>query len=179
MRPYPQNWQRSKNDWNHFPDESIDHRPTKRNHFANIYLRSLEDLDDDNVSMAQIGYKKQVVDSRNGLGKRSEGDKSYHTVEYSPDFHKLGSTLPSVHFGRAKQTHGHKRNRVPMKNEKISIVDHETFERKVHQQEYEQTIDEVVKLDHWKPAESITSAFQVFDRDSSDQHSGKYRPRVR
>ena len=102
MRPFPQNWQRSKTDWNYFPDEHDHHRSSKRNHFADVYLRSLEDLGDENVSMAQIGHKRQVYDTRNGLDKRTDGDKSYRTVEYSTDFHKFGTTLPAVVFGREK-----------------------------------------------------------------------------
>ena len=40
-----------------------------------------------------------VADKRNGIPMTSPGDKSYRTVEYSPDFYKLGSTLPVVNFG--------------------------------------------------------------------------------
>ena len=40
-----------------------------------------------------------VIDQRNGLPQASPGDKSYQAVEYSPSFHKSGSTLPVVNFG--------------------------------------------------------------------------------
>lgn len=179
MRPYPQNWQRSKTDWNYFPDESVDHLSSKRNHFANMHLRSIEDLGDDNVYMAQIGHKRAVYDARNGLDKRSEGDKSYRTVELSPDFHKLGSTLPSVHFGREKKYHGREKSMVVMKNDKLSVLDADAFEKKERQQAHDQNIDEVLQLERWKPAETITSAFRVLDRHSTENTSAKYRPRVR
>ena len=179
MRPFPQNWQRSSTDWNYFPDEHVQQRSSKRNHFANVYLRSLEDLGDENVSMAQIGHKRQVYDTRNGLDKRSDGDKSYRTVEYSTDFHKFGSTLPAVNFGRDKKYYGHERSAVPMKTEKINVLDDVAFEKKERQYEQDQLIEEVIQLENWKPAESITSAFKVLDRESTDKNAGRYRPRVR
>ena len=179
MRPFPQNWQRSKTDWTYFPDESLNQRSSKRNHFSDIHLRSIEDLGDENVSMAQIGHKRAVFDTRNGLDKRSDGDKSYRTVELSPGFHQLGSTLPPVHFGREKKYYGYEKSSVPMKNDKVSIVDDDAFQKKEQQQAYDQTIDDVIQLDQWKPAESITSAFRVLERRSTEKTSAKYRPRVR
>ena len=72
--------------------------------------------------MSQIGYKKKVREIRNGLPKRSEGDKNYRIVEESPNFHQLGTTLPVVNFGLEKKRHGHAKTFVPMKNEKIPII---------------------------------------------------------
>jgi hypothetical protein len=104
--------------------------------------------------MAQIGHKRQVLDVRNGLEKKSEGDKSYRRVELSPDFHKLGSTLPPIDFGRVKKRHGHAKTYLLMKNE-------------------------VIQLDNWKPVETMASAFKVFDTDPDDTNGVKYRPRFR
>jgi hypothetical protein len=129
--------------------------------------------------MSQIGHKKKVRDIRNGLRKKSEGDKSYRIVEQSTDFHKFGSTLPVVNFGREKQRHGNAKTFVPMKNEKISVIDQNEFAEKESKREQENIIDEVVHLDNWKPAERVTSAFKVFDLDPNDKSGGKYRPRVR
>ena len=42
-----------------------------------------------------VGY----IDKRNGIGEASPGDKNYQVPEYSPGFHKLGSSLPIVEFG--------------------------------------------------------------------------------
>ncbi|CAF0729640.1 unnamed protein product [Rotaria sordida] len=178
-RPYPQNWQRTTNEWNYFTDEPIEQNSSKRNFFNNIHLRSLEDLGDQNMYMSQIGCKKKVLDVRNGLKKKSEGDKNYRIVEQSPDFHKFGSTLPIVDFGREKKRHGNVRNFVPMKNEKISIIDEIDFIEKEHKREQENIIDEIVQLDNWKPAERVKSAFKVFDLDPNDKNGGKYRPRIR
>jgi hypothetical protein len=179
MRPYPQNWQRSKTEYLYFNDESMNNRSSKRNFFANIHFRSLEDLGDENVYMMQIGRKKQVFDVRNGLEKRTEGDKSYRRVELSPDFHKIGSTLPAVDFGRIKKQHGSEKTYVPMKNEVIHIVNENDFEGNEQKREYDQIVNEVIQLDKWKPAESITRAFKVFNNDPNDKTGEKYRPRFR
>ncbi len=176
MRPFPQNWQRSKKEWLYFCDESMEHRSSKRNFFADIHFRSLEDLGDENVQMAMIGRKRRGFDSRNGLEKRSEGDKSYRRVELSPDFHKLGSTLPAVDFGRVKKRHGSEKTFVPMNNETIPIVDEHEFEEKELKREQDELINEVIQLDQWKPAETMITAFKVFD---TDPNGGKYRPRFR
>jgi hypothetical protein len=179
MRPFPQNWQRSKNEWLYFSDESMNNRSSKRNFFADIHFRSLEDLGDGNVQMAQIGHKRQVLDVRNGLEKKSEGDKSYRRVELSPDFHKFGSTLPPIDFGRVKKRHGHAKTYLLMKNEVIPIVDEHDFEEKERKREHDEIVDEVIQLDNWKPVETMTNAFKVFDTDPDDTNGVKYRPRFR
>jgi hypothetical protein len=173
MRSFPQNWQRSENEWIYFSDEHKEHRSSKRNFFADIHLRSLEDLGDENVYMTQIGRKRKVFNLRNGLEKRSEGDKSYRRVELSPDFHKLGSTLPPIDFGRVKKQHGPEKTIVPMQNEIIPIVDENDFEEKELKREHDEHINEVIQLEKWKPAESITTAFKVFNTEP------RYRPRFR
>lgn len=44
-------------------------------------------------------FSETIIDKRNGIPYASEGDKSYQAVEYSPSFHKGGSSLPSPQFG--------------------------------------------------------------------------------
>ena len=172
MRSYPQNWQRSHNEWIYTTDESTDHRPGKRNYFADIHLRSLEDLGDANVAMAKIERKKPVLDSRNGLPKRSDGDKSYWTVELSPGFHKLGSTLPPIDFGRKRKS--------SLPPPAISSTsDSIPFETKERERVKNELINEVIQLDRWKPAGNIKSAFQVLGVDANDKPGEKYRPRFR
>ena len=129
--------------------------------------------------LSKIGRKKKVLDARNGLGKRSDGDKSYQSVEKSADFHKLASCVPQVNFGRERKPYGDRRTFVPMKNEQIPVVNESDFLERERQQEYKTTIDEVVQLEKWKPAARVSSAFKVFDSDPNDKNSGKYRPRVR
>ncbi len=129
--------------------------------------------------MTQIGHKKKVRDVRNGLKKQSEGDKNYRIVEQSPDFHKFGTTLPIVNFGLEKKRHGHAKTFVPMKNEKIPVTDQHEFAEKAWKREQEDIIRDVVRLDQWKPAQRVTSAFKVFDLDPNDKNGGRYKPRVR
>ncbi|CAF0825624.1 unnamed protein product [Adineta steineri] len=178
-RPYPQNWQRTTNEWIYFTDESIEHNPSKRNYFADIYLRSIEDLGNQDIHMTQIGYKKKVLDKRNGLPKKSDGDKSYHNVEESTDFHKFGSTLPVVEFGHEKTRHESVKTLVQMKNEHFHVMNDKEFAEQERKREQENIIDEVAQLDNWKPAPRVKSAFKVLDLDPNDKHGGRYRPRIR
>lgn len=46
-----------------------------------------------------VCVSETTIDRRNGIPYASEGDKSYQAVEYSPNFHKAGSSLPSPQFG--------------------------------------------------------------------------------
>ena len=179
IRPYPQNWQKSTNEWKYFPDAPLEQSSSKRTHFNQIYLRSVEDLGNENMFMSRIGRKKKVLDVRNGLKQRTEGDKSYHYVEQSKDFYKFGATIPQVDFGRERKAYGDRRSFVPMTEEKIPVVDQREFIERERQREYETNIDEVVQLERWKPAERVKSAFKVFDLDPNDKNGGKYRPRVR
>ncbi|CAF0831683.1 unnamed protein product [Adineta ricciae] len=178
-RPHPQNWQRSMNEWIYVTDESVDHNPAKRNLFADIHLRSVEDLGNQDMHMSQIGRKKPVFDRRNGIPKRSEGDKTYQIVDESPGFHKIGTTLPVVEFGRKKSEHVFVKAVVPMTNESVHVIDEKEFAEKLKQREQENIIDEVAQLDNWKPAQRVSSAFKVLDLDPTDKRNGRYRPRIR
>ena len=179
MRPHPQNWQRSKNEWIYFTDESPDRRSSKRNFFANTHLRSLEDIGDEDVHMAQIGHKRRYIDVRNGLSKRNEGDKSYRIVELSPEFHKFGSTLPAVDFGRLKKRHGPEKTFVPMKNETVPLVDENDFNEKQRKRQRDEIINEVIQLENWIAADNMRRAFSVLNDNPNEKNSEKYRPRFR
>ena len=135
---------------------------------------------DVNMFMPTIGHKKRVADLRNGLQKRSEGDKSYRVVEHSPNFYKLGSTLPQVNFGQERDPYAHEKRRVPMRNESVPIVEHHEFVAREQRREYERSVDQVEQLDQWKPAQRVAIAFKVFDDGPKDKSgANKYRPRVR
>lgn len=49
--------------------------------------------------LVRFGHKGNVLDSRDGYPMAAPGDKPYKTPEYSPTFHKFGSTRPVVNFG--------------------------------------------------------------------------------
>jgi hypothetical protein len=66
-----------------------------------------------------------------------------------------------------------------MKNEKIPVTDQHEFAEKAWKREQEDVIRDVVRLDQWKPAQRVTSAFKVFDLDPNDKNGGRYKPRVR
>lgn len=179
QRPFSQNWQETNNEWRYFTDVPLDQQSSKRNIFNQVHLRSTEDLGDENMFMSMIGRKKKVKDLRNGVRKRTEGDKTYKHVEQSSDFYKFGATIPQVNFGQEKKSFQDRRSILVLKNEKIPIVDRDDFLEKERQREYQTLIDEVTHLDKWKPAERVKSAFKVFDNDPHEKQASRYRPRVR
>jgi hypothetical protein len=126
--------------------------------------------------MSTIGRKKPVNDIRNGLAKRSNGDKNYRCVEQSADFHKQGATVSNVNFARESFELARRRTRVPMTTDKISVMSEEDFIEKQRQHDYKTSVDEVMQLDRWKPAERIKSAFQAFNINTNEK---KYRSRLR
>ena len=57
-------------------------------------LPCMQRFNADNLIIS-VGY----IDKRNGIGEASPGDKQYQVPEYSPGFHKLGSSRPIINFG--------------------------------------------------------------------------------
>ncbi|PVD29233.1 hypothetical protein C0Q70_11830 [Pomacea canaliculata] len=68
---------------------------------------------------------KWLIDKRNGLPQVSPGDNGYQIPEYSPGFHKLGSTRPLARYGKSFRS-----------------------KNKQHDEE----IEEVRQLEKWTPA---------------------------
>lgn len=86
------------------------------------------------------GRNETTIDRRNGIPYASEGDKSYQAVEYSPNFHKAGSSLPSPQFGR------------------VSLVRKDTFREMEKRRQMSDEISAVQDLESWEPAKPIHQA---------------------
>jgi len=56
------------------------------------------------VPVSAVRGLKYLLERRNNFGlATAAGDKSYHSVEYSPEFHKNGTSLPLVLFGKQEK----------------------------------------------------------------------------
>ena len=99
-----------------------------------------------------IGCREQVYYKRNGIPCASDGDKSYAVPEYSPEFHKDGSTRPAVDFSRTNQLVTD--TFIPL----VPIPDKPciSFAAKEKAKRYREELDEVKGLDDWKPAPKLT-----------------------
>ncbi|XP_062611132.1 spermatogenesis-associated serine-rich protein 1-like isoform X1 [Saccostrea cucullata] len=131
MRPYPYTYMRTRNEW------LLDPGLTKvglRCNFGGVHKAT--NTSSDEITHRMLfgrGRNETIIDKRNGIPYASEGDKSYQAVEYSPSFHKAGSSLPSPQFG-------------------------DTFRDMERRRQMSEEIDSVRGLESWEPAKPIHQA---------------------
>lgn len=90
----------SKAEYNFYPPHGIPkaYKDGKLTWFEGIH-RANHQTYNEVTDLTRFGHKGWVPDSRDGYPETSLGDKPYRRPEYSPEFHKLGSTRPVVNFG--------------------------------------------------------------------------------
>ncbi|XP_075056591.1 spermatogenesis-associated serine-rich protein 1 [Mixophyes fleayi] len=93
--------------------------------------------------------KKKVSDPRNGIPTAQLGDKPFRTVEYSPGFHKFGSTLPVVNFRESYKIKAD--TFIPL--QKLPMEPCAPFRVKIRRQHLEEEKRDVKELNTWKPAQ--------------------------
>ncbi|XP_072266461.1 spermatogenesis-associated serine-rich protein 1 [Pyxicephalus adspersus] len=95
-----------------------------------------------------LGRKKKVSDPRNGIPEAHPGDKPFHTVEYSTDFHKFGSTVPVVNFRESYKVKAD--TFIPL--QKLPKTPCVPYKVKVQKKSLAEEIRDVKELNSWKPA---------------------------
>ncbi|KAL5009832.1 hypothetical protein ScPMuIL_012137 [Solemya velum] len=147
MRPYPYTYQRSGREWLLDPDLTKvglrcvfggEHRATSTS------SRELT-----HQMIFGRGRTEPEIDKRNGILQSSLGDKSYQVSEYSPEFHKLGSTLPVISFG----TQGRQNSLdtfVPL--QPLPAIKSNSFLQRQKKQSLDNDMQTVRDLDGWRPA---------------------------
>lgn len=91
---------------------------------------------------------KFLIDRRNGIPAASPGDKSYKSVEYSPDFYKISSTLPAVNFG---STYKRKFDTfIPLVKTNIGL--RKNYKETEAHRRINEEVRDVCGLDNWRPA---------------------------
>lgn len=186
VRPYPNNWVRTFDEWKFFKQEK---QFRKRCVFdANddnkqIHMRSLDSLTnrhllDTNLKPNEdyifqvLGRKANPGDQRNGVPEFSPGDKSYKAVEYSPAYFSknthsrapLKSNKPKKEIDLLKALNIRPNSSMTVSSE----IDADPLRRN-------EEIEAVRALDSWKAAVSLKAPFKVID--VGDKGS-KYRPKV-
>ncbi|KAM5165083.1 spermatogenesis-associated serine-rich protein 1 [Mantella aurantiaca] len=96
-----------------------------------------------------LGRKKKVSDPRNGIPEAQPGDKSFPTVEYSPDFHKFGSTLPVVKFRESFKVKAD--TFIPL--QKLPKTPSVPYKVRIQKKSVEEEMRDVKELNSWKPAQ--------------------------
>jgi hypothetical protein len=191
VRPFPNNWVRSYDEWHYFKhDKQFRMRCLfdANENAKQIHLRSIDSLTnqhllDQNLTKKEddifqaLGAKRVHIDKRNELAEYSPGDKSYKAVEYSP-----------LYFG--KNTHSRnpiKRQRIKKEitdlNQLLNIRPSSTSS--INRNDFDYDVDEaknaiyevnnIKSLNEWKPAAPLKPPFKVLDLD---EKAVKYRPKV-
>ncbi|XP_076445633.1 spermatogenesis-associated serine-rich protein 1-like [Babylonia areolata] len=147
MRPYPWTYKRSDNEW------LLDPGLTKvglRCMFSGEHKATATSENEITHTMLfGKGRSEAIMDKRNEIPEASPGDKSYQAPEYSPSFHKLGSTLPVTRYGPARPVRSPD-TFIPLTP--LTNRLRETFKERDNSRQLQQEIDEVRRLEAWKPA---------------------------
>eukprot|EP01135_Chromosphaera_perkinsii_P000842 Nk52_evm5s152 gene=Nk52_evmTU5s152 len=98
-----------------------------------------------------MGQKQRVHDKRNGLKEYAGGDKSYSTPEYSRGFHKGGTSLPLVNFGRKNIVMGYKEIFLPLIEPTWDREPRPSYRELQMRERFQEAIKEVEGLDDWTP----------------------------
>lgn len=186
VRPYPNNWVRTYDEWKFFKQEK---QFRKRCLFdadedaKQIHMRSLDSLTNRHLLDATLkpnedyifqvlGRKGLPGDQRNGIPENAPGDKSYKAVEYSPAYY-----MKNTHSRAPLKPNRPKKGIDLLKalnvrpNSSMTVAS--DFEASPMRRNEE--IESVKALDEWKAAVSLKAPFKVID--VADKGS-KYRPKV-
>lgn len=147
MRPYPFTYRQTDNEW--LLDPGLSSKGMKCT-FNGVHKAT--DTSSDEITHKMLygrGRREVTIDKRNGIPYASEGDKNYQAPEYSPGFHRVGSSLPLPQFG-ANYTKNKVDTFVPL--QPLPTIRRDSFKELEKRKQKEDEINVVKSLDTWKPA---------------------------
>lgn len=148
MRPFPYTYMKTDREW--LLDPGLSNRGMKCT-FGGQHMATRTSSDEITHQMLfGRGRNSVVIDKRNGIGESSPGDKPYRTPEFSPQFHKLGSSLPVIDFGANSVWKTKPDTFVPL--QPLPAEPREPFKVKARREQLEVDKKTVRALDDWKPA---------------------------
>ncbi|XP_066445265.1 spermatogenesis-associated serine-rich protein 1 isoform X1 [Eleutherodactylus coqui] len=150
QRTYPRSCLHVGSEWSFYPNFGcpFTYHAGKRCIFGGVHKSSLVGSQVQTLTMS-TGKKKKVFDLRNGIPEAYPGDKPFHSVEYSPDFHKLGSAMPVV---ISRESYKIKADTfIPL--QKLPKRPSIPYKVKIHMQNMEEEKRDVEELNRWKPAQ--------------------------
>ncbi|KAK3600413.1 hypothetical protein CHS0354_026646 [Potamilus streckersoni] len=155
MRPFPYTYMKSEKEWLLDPDLLGGGIKTKFNGEHLATRTSAEEIT--HQMLFGKGRNLIIIDKRNGIPEATPGDKSYQVPEYSPEFHKNGSTLPVINFG-ANSPKKTTDTFVPL--DPLPRSPRELYKNKESKRKLEEEKKSVKDLDKWKPAPPIETLVQ-------------------
>ncbi|XP_053567130.1 spermatogenesis-associated serine-rich protein 1 [Bombina bombina] len=149
LRSCPRVCQGEGSEWSFYPNFGLPftYHTGKRCVFDGLHLRNWTSLDVKTLPSC-LGRRKKVQDSRNGIPLAAPGDKSFSTPEYSPNFHKFGSTRPVVNFRELYTVNAD--TFIPL--QKLPRSPRIPYSIKVQRQQLEEEKRDVKQLSGWKPS---------------------------
>ncbi|XP_040286913.1 spermatogenesis-associated serine-rich protein 1 [Bufo bufo] len=149
QRSYPKSSLNVGTEWSFYPNDGcpFTYHVGKRCIIGDVHRSSQVDSHVHTLPMS-IGKKKKVFDPRNGIPEAHPGDKPFRTVEYSPGFHMLGSTMPVVNFRESYKIKAD--TFIPL--QKLSKRPRVPYKVMIHKQNLEEEKKDVQELNRWKPA---------------------------
>ncbi|KAJ8397669.1 hypothetical protein AAFF_G00436680 [Aldrovandia affinis] len=142
----------------HGHGEEVAYRPQMK-HIEPKLTESLRSVSERTLELT-LGRKKQVK----SFCSVTPGSKAYISPEYSMDFYKLGSTLPTVGFGSSATLKGD--TFIPL--QRPTIPRRVTYQQNKEIKAQEADILKVRELDDWRPAMPISPPL-------FDNRHGKYK----
>ncbi|KAK3098034.1 hypothetical protein FSP39_015510 [Pinctada imbricata] len=169
MRPFPYTYRRTDNEW------LLDPGLTKVGLRCNFEGRHrATDTSHQELTHQMLfgrGRNAAFIDRRNGIPFASCGDKSYQAVEYSPGFHKRGSSLPLPQFGaNFKKTTTD--TFVPL--QPLPAQRRDTFREMESRRQKEDEINVVRSLDTWSPAVPMSTLLQQEEAKNDKKHKDQH-----
>ncbi|XP_053316537.1 spermatogenesis-associated serine-rich protein 1 [Spea bombifrons] len=149
LRSFPKSFHDVGAEWTFYPNQGLPfaYHTGKRCIFQGTHWGNQTSADVSTLP-TYLRTKKKVTDPRNGIPAASLGDKAFSTPEYSPGFHKLGSTRPLVNF---KDSYKLKSDTfIPL--QKLSNTSSVPYRIKAQCQSLQEEKRDVEKLNEWKPA---------------------------
>ncbi|XP_069584285.1 spermatogenesis-associated serine-rich protein 1 [Ranitomeya imitator] len=150
QRSYPRSSLEAGSEWSFYPNFgcSTTYHVGKRCIIGGVHKSSQVGSHDHTLPMS-TGRRKKVFDPRNGIPEAHPGDKPFRTVEYSPGFHKFGSTMPVVILRESFKVKSD--TFIPL--QKLPKKPSVPFKVKVNIQSLEEEKRDVEDLNRWKPAQ--------------------------
>lgn len=152
MRTFPWMARRSSQEWGMYPEGPKGYDATLRCTFNGKHKATKQSQKEITDAML-LGKSRLVRHKRNGIPLAAPGDKSYQAVEYSPQFHRMGSTLPLVDFGGSSK----KKPDTFIPLEQMPRMPRESFSQKERWRRRRDEVDQVKRLETWRPSTPLVA----------------------
>lgn len=149
LRSFPEANMESNSEWTFYPRFGlpVTYHFGKKCTINGVHVRNLTSTSEQTVPM-MVGRKKQTIRSHS---LTSPGNKPYYTAEYSPGFHRMGSTRPLPNFRGSPIIRAD--TFIPLQPKPVFPC--KPFKEKQKIQHQEEELHEVKMLSTWRPASPI------------------------